>query len=117
VERSRRAEALQLLGLARRAGAVASGVDAARRSVRDGQACLVLMAGDASSVQLDKVRNAMRNRPIPWGTLGDRATLGAAVGRGPVSVVAVTAVPFAERLRERLGLRKTGGEYEAEDQR
>ena len=104
MERGRRAEALQLLGLARRAGGVVSGTDAARRCVRAGEAHLVLVAGDASSVQLDKVRNAMRNRPIPWGTLGDRATLGSAVGRGPVSAVAVTTPSLAERLRAQLGL-------------
>lgn len=100
----RRADAFRLLGLARRAGGVQSGTDAARRAIRRGEARVVLMAGDASSVQLDKIRSALRNRPIPRGTLGDRAMLGAAVGRGPVSAVAVTAASFAERLRDLLGL-------------
>jgi ribosomal protein L7Ae-like RNA K-turn-binding protein len=104
-----RVEALQLLGLARRAGAVVPGTDAARRAVRQGEARLVLMAGDASSVQLKKIRNALKHRPIPQGTLGDRATLGAAVGRGPVSAVAVTAASFAEQLQLRLGI---GGQTE-----
>jgi len=62
------------------------------------------MAGDASSVQLDKIRSVLKNRPILRGTLGDRATLGAAVGRGPVSAVAVTAESFAEELSRKLGL-------------
>ena len=97
-------EALRLLGLARRAGCVAPGTDAARRAVRAGEARLVLMADDASSVQLDKIRSTLKNRPIPWGTLGGRATLGAAVGRGPVSAVAVTAESFAEQLSRKLGL-------------
>ncbi|GMV06661.1 MAG: hypothetical protein AMXMBFR53_29370 [Gemmatimonadota bacterium] len=104
-ERSRRADqALRLLGLARRAGSVAPGTDAARRAVRSGEARLILMAGDASSVQMDKIRSSMRNRPIPWGTLGDRATLGAAVGRGPTSAVAITAVSLAKALERVLGL-------------
>lgn len=97
-------EALRLLGLARRAGSVAPGTDAARRAVRAGEARLILMAGDASSVQLDKIRSVLKNRPIPRGTLGDRATLGAAVGRGPVSAVAVTAESFAGQLSAKLGL-------------
>jgi ribosomal protein L7Ae-like RNA K-turn-binding protein len=117
MERGRRAEALQLLGLARRAGGVVSGTDAARRSVRKGEARLVLMAGDASDVQLDKVRNILKNRPIPWGTLGDRATLGAAVGRGPVSVVAVTVASLADRLRAELGTDTAGEANQAEDWR
>ena len=105
MERSRRAdEALRLLGLARRAGSVAPGTDAARRAARAGEARLILMAGDASSVQMDKLRSVLRNRPIPWGTLGDRATLGAAVGRGPVSAVAITAASFADALARKLGL-------------
>lgn len=82
---------------------MAPGTDAARRAVRSGEARLILMAGDASSVQLAKVRSVLKNRPIPWGTLGDRATLGAAVGRGPTSVVAVTAESFAGALQRVLG--------------
>jgi ribosomal protein L7Ae-like RNA K-turn-binding protein len=104
VKGSRRAEALQLLGLAQRAGAVVSGTERARRAVLQGEARLVLMAGDASRVQLDKVRQVLQDRPIPQGTLGDRATLGAAVGRAPVSAVAVTAESFADQLRLQLGI-------------
>ncbi len=106
MERRRRAEAeaLRLLGLARRAGAVVCGAEATRRAVRQGEARLVLMARDASSVQLDKVRSALRNRPIPRAILGDRATLGGAVGRERVSAVAVTARTFAEQLRRKLDM-------------
>lgn len=104
-ERGGRAEeALRLLGLARRAGSVAPGTDAARRAAREGEARLILMAGDASLVQLDKIRNVLRYRPIPWAVLGDRVTLGAAVGLGPISAVAVTAETFADALSRRLGL-------------
>lgn len=97
-----KAEAFRLLGLARRAGAVAPGTDAARRAVRQGEARLVLMAGDASRVQQDKIRRLVENRSIPRAVLGDRATLGAAVGAGSVSAVAVTAAGFAEEIRRRL---------------
>lgn len=104
-ERGGRAEeALRLLGLARRAGSVAPGTDAARRAAREGEARLILMARDASSVQLEKVRSVLNNRPIPWAILGDRATLGAAVGLGPISALAVTADSFADALRRKLGI-------------
>ncbi len=108
-------EALRLLGIARRAGAVVWGTDAARRAIRSGEARLVLMAGDASQVQLEKVRSALEHRPIPRGTLGDRATLGAAVGRAPVSVVAVTADSFAGPVSEMLGLVERSDGNGAED--
>lgn len=115
--RSRRAEPFQLLGLARRAGAVASGTEAARRAIRQGEARLVLVASDASGLQLDKVRSALKDRPIPWETLGDRATLGAAVGRGLVSVVAVTAASFADRLRSELDSAGSAVRSKREDKR
>ncbi len=110
-----RAEALRLLGLARRAGAVVPGTDAARRVIRSGEARLILMAGDASGVQLDKVRSVLKHRPIPQGTLGDRAMLGAAVGRGPTTVLAVTSASFAGQL-QRL-LERTGGLSEAAEEK
>lgn len=89
---------LRLLGLARRAGGVAPGTDAVRRAIREGEARLVLMAGDASSVQLDKVRTTLKNRTIPQAVLGDRNTLGAALGLGPLSAVAVTNASLADQL-------------------
>ena len=81
-----RPEVFRLLGLARRAGAVAPGTDATRRAIRRGEARLVLMAGDASRVQLDKIR----------------ATLGAAIGKAPVAAVAVTDESLATRLLQDL---------------
>lgn len=74
---------MQLLGLARRAGAVAPGTEAVRQAIRGGEARVVLLAGDASQVQLDKVEKILRTRSIPSARLGDRTTLGAAVGLAP----------------------------------
>ena len=94
----RTASALRLLGLARRAGAVAPGTESVRRAIRDGEALLILMAEDASGVQLKKIRATRDDDSIPRVTLGDRATLGAAVGMSPLSAIAVTQASFAERL-------------------
>ena len=93
-------EALQILGLARRAGAVAPGTAATRRSISQGEARLVLMAEDASLAQLDKIRRTMRKRIIPQVLLGDRTTLGAAIGRAPITAIAVTDASLAGRLLE-----------------
>ena len=95
---SRRPSAYRLLGLARRAGAVAPGTAAVRRAIREGEAQLILMAKDASSVQLGKIQTTLHDRTIPQATLGDRDTLGAAVGLAPLSAVAVTSVSLAARL-------------------
>ncbi|MDA1103585.1 MAG: ribosomal L7Ae/L30e/S12e/Gadd45 family protein [Gemmatimonadetes bacterium] len=95
---SRGPRVFRLLGLARRAGGVAPGTDAVRRAIREGEAQLILMAGDASSVQLDKIRSTLHDRPIPQVILGDRNTLGAAVGLAPLSAVAVTNRSLATQL-------------------
>lgn len=99
---SRTVSALRLLGLARRAGGVAPGTDAVRRAIREGEAQLILMASDASSVQLDKIRVTLNDRKIPQVVLGDRHALGEAVGRAPLSAVAVTHASLAERLAAEL---------------
>ena len=82
---SPRREVLRLLGLARRAGAVAPGTEAVRRAIREGEAQLILMASDASGVQLKKIRTTLRDRTIPQAVLGDRDALGSAVGRAPAA--------------------------------
>jgi len=94
---------MQLLGLARRAGAVAPGTEAVRQAIRGGEARLVLLAGDASEAQLKKIERTLRARPIPRARLGDRTTLGAAVGLAPLSAVAVTNAPLAEQVVAELG--------------
>ena len=98
----RRAEVLRLLGLARRAGAVVSGTEAVRGAIRQGEARMVLLAEDVSGPQLKKVERTLENRSIPTAKLGTRAILGAAVGRAPVSAVAVTGGSFARQVQRKL---------------
>ena len=110
---SRTTSALRLLGLARRAGAVAPGTGAARRAIREGEAQLVLIARDASSVQVDKIRTTMHDKAIPQVVLGDRNTLGAALGLGPLTAVAVTSATLAEKLVRELEVPRNEGSTDA----
>ena len=110
---SRTTSALRLLGLARRAGAVAPGTDAVRRAIREGEAQLVLIAEDASSTQVDKVRTTMHDRTIPQVILGDRNTLGAALGLGPLTAVAVTSESLAQQLARELEVPRDEGSTDA----
>ena len=100
--KSRRAEALALLGIAQRAGAVVKGTDATRRALRKGEVWLVVLAEDGSETQRGKVLPLAGARGVPWRTLGDRVELGAAVGSGPLTAVGVTGPGFAKELQERL---------------
>jgi ribosomal protein L7Ae-like RNA K-turn-binding protein len=102
-ERSRRSEALALLGLAQRAGAVARGTGAARQALRKGQARLLILAKDGSETQREKVLPLAQARGVPWTKLGSMAEIGSALGTGPVAVVAVTGNRFAGEIRERVG--------------
>jgi len=47
---------------------------------------------------MDKIRTTLHDRPIPQVILGDRNTLGAAVGLATVSAVAVTNRSLADRI-------------------
>jgi ribosomal protein L7Ae-like RNA K-turn-binding protein len=93
---------LALLGLARRAGALAFGTGSTRRALKEGRARLILLAQDASETQRDKVMKLLRHGTTPRATLGTREALGLAVGSPPISAVAVTDDEFAKELVARL---------------
>jgi ribosomal protein L7Ae-like RNA K-turn-binding protein len=101
--RSRRSEALALLGLAQRAGAVVKGTDATRNALRRGIARLVILASDGSGSQQDKVLPLAIARGIPWVRLGSMSELGGALGTGPLAALAVTGSRFAGEIRKRIG--------------
>ena len=100
---SRRAEALALLGIAQRAGAIVKGTDAARRSLRRGEIRLLLTAEDAAEAQLRKTVSLARAQGVACRKVGTRVELGASVGSGPLTVVGVVGNSFPEQLEERLG--------------
>lgn len=97
-----KSRALELLGLARRAGVLEKGIWPTQSAVKDGRACLVLLAQDASEVQRNKVLKLLSHRDTPRMILGSRVELGAAVGSAPVSALAVTETGFANRLVSQL---------------
>ena len=74
---------------------------------------LVLIAGDASRTQVDKVRTTLHDKAIPQVVLGDRNTLGAALGLGPLTAVAVTSESLAETLARELEVPRDEGSTDA----
>jgi ribosomal protein L7Ae-like RNA K-turn-binding protein len=94
----REAEALGLLGLARRAGAVVPGIEGVRKGVLAGEFALVVFASDASEVQLEKVKKVLRHHEVTVRWVSRREVLGHAVGGGPLSVLGVKSRSFADRL-------------------
>lgn len=94
---------LSLLGLAMRAGGVAAGVEATRQAIRSGEAGLVLVAGDGAPGQTEKVRRTLAGSGVPHLETESAEAMGAAVGRPPLTAVAVTDASLAGALRRALG--------------
>jgi ribosomal protein L7Ae-like RNA K-turn-binding protein len=90
------------LGLARRAGALDVGVAAARQAVRDGRARLVVLAADAAAGQRAKVEAVAEARGVPVRIVASSEVLGAAVGHGPVTALAVTDAGLARAAQAAL---------------
>jgi predicted RNA-binding protein YlxR (DUF448 family)/ribosomal protein L30E len=91
---------LELLGLARRAGAVSAGFEKVRSALRAGEVGLLVQADDAAADGRDKVRALARavGPKVPLLAFCGAAELGAAVGREAAVHVAVAPGRFAESL-------------------
>lgn len=92
--------ALDRLGLARRAGRVASGAEAVREAMRADEARLVWIAADASEGTRDQLAQNAERKRLPVSVALEGAALARAIGLDYVAAVAVTGEPFASELIE-----------------
>lgn len=88
------------IGLARKAGAIATGEGLAEQAVKRGKAYLVLVTHDASLNTRKKIETAMYDKDIPLVVFGNKEQLGHMLGKSFFSVIAVTDRGFAERIKE-----------------
>lgn len=93
----------QLLGLAQRAGKVVSGHDLVINEIRRGKARLVLISQDAATATKQKVKTKGSYYNIKVVEIGNRETLGHAIGKEQRVVLAVTDEGFANKLLIILG--------------
>ncbi len=98
-----REKTLNLLGLMRRAGAIALGEDQSADCVRGGKAKLLLLSADVADNARRKAENLSEGRnvrliPLPF----DREELGKALGVGGCSVAAVSDLGFADAFMQLL---------------
>jgi ribosomal protein L7Ae-like RNA K-turn-binding protein len=89
-----------MLGLAARAGAVLPGTDRVREAARSGSLEFALVASDASDNSRDKLLPLLDARQIPYAAVLERAALGAAVGKAPLSAVGITEKRLASRVQQ-----------------
>ena len=106
---------LSLLGMARRAGAVAIGEEAAAEAVQGHKARLILLAADAGDNTANRVRR-LEGDKLPVVQLPDGKTeLGGAVGFAGVAVVTVTDLGFAAAIIGKLAAVDEGCKAVAEE--
>ena len=89
-----------LLGIARRAGKLITGFDAAAASAAAGKAALLLMAADLSEKTAKELRYAAREKKIPLARMPlNKEETGAACGfQKPVGVLATEDRGFATAM-------------------
>lgn len=87
-----------LLGLAQRAGKVASGEAATEANIQKHKAKLVIIAEDASERTKDQFYSLCRRNDTQYVTIGVKDQLGLALGKSPRSVLAILDDNFAQSL-------------------
>lgn len=91
--------ALSLLGLAKRAGAVAGGTELVRGLCRSGKACLVLLADDCSENSAKRVRDCCAYYGVQLLEPGvSMQRLGKAIGMREASAAAVGNAGLAGQI-------------------
>ena len=93
---------LSMISLATKAGKTKSGEFMTEKEVKDGTACLVIVAGDASENTKKKFKNMCDFYKVPIYFYGDKDTLGHAMGKEFRASLAVTDAGFAKGIRKHL---------------
>ena len=95
-------KALSLLGLATKAGKVASGEFCTEKEVKSGRAALVIVAGDASENTKKRFRNMCSFYKVPIYFYKDKDTLGHAMGKEFRASLVILDEGFAKGLRKHI---------------
>ncbi|MEY8517812.1 ribosomal L7Ae/L30e/S12e/Gadd45 family protein [Lachnospiraceae bacterium 29-84] len=93
---------LSLLGLAKRAGKIASGEFSTERAVKSGQAHLVIVSNEASENTQKMFRNMCEFYKVPMYLYAQKESLGHALGKGFRASLAVLDEGFASSIKEKL---------------
>ncbi len=90
------------IGLAKKAGAVITGVALTEKAIKQCKAHLVLVAADASGNTKKKVDTALFGTNVPVKLFGNKEGLGQVLGKPYVSVLTITDMNFSRRIQEML---------------
>ncbi|GAF63673.1 50S ribosomal protein L7AE-like protein [Bacillus sp. TS-2] len=89
---------LSLLGLAARARQIVTGEELVIKEVRAGKVKLVLLSQDASENTKKKLLDKCRHYQVQVRLVGNRATLGQAIGKAERVVIGIKEDGFAKKM-------------------
>lgn len=95
---------LSMLGLATKAGRIASGEFSTEKAVKSGSAFLVVVSEEASENTKKKFRNMCSFYQVPMYLYGSKEALGNSIGKEFRASLAVLDEGFAKSLEEKLKL-------------
>ena len=107
-----RKKILNLLGLATKAGKLASGEFMTEKSVKDGKAHLVIVSEEASDNTRKMFLNMCTYYKVPIYLFGEKEELGHAMGKEMRASLAVLDAGFSQALVKQIEL-DGGSEYES----
>ena len=87
-----------MLGIAMKAGKIASGEFMTENAIKDGSACLVLLASDCSGNTKKKFRNSCEFYHVPYYEIEDKEELGRCIGKEFRASLAVLDEGIAKTL-------------------
>lgn len=104
---------LSFLGLAAKAGRIASGEFMTEKTVKDGRASLVLVAEDASDNTKKMFTNMCTYYKVPLYFFSRKDELGHAIGREMRASLAITDTGFAKAVEKQIniGVFEGGSKY------
>ena len=98
---------LSMLGLAAKAGAVASGEFSTEKSVKEGKAFLVIVAEDSSDNTKKHFRDMTTYYEVPMYEYSNKEMLGHAIGKEFRASLAINNENFATNIEDKIRLVQT----------
>lgn len=91
-----------MIGLATKAGKTQTGEFSTEKAVKEGNACIVLVATDASDNTKKKFRNMCNYYQITMKEFSDKVSLGNACGKEFRATLAITDAGFAKTIEKHI---------------
>ena len=98
---------LSMLGLAAKAGNIASGEFSTEKSVKEGKAYLVIVVGDASDNTKKHFRDMTTFYEVPMFIYAEKESLGHAIGKEFRASLSVNNEGFAKSIAEKIRAAQT----------